>query len=472
MTAILNPPAALTTEQVAEAIPHLVWTAGPDGGGTYLNTRGTEYTGGPRRANYGWNWVSQIHPQDSQRAAAAYRDAVSTGSEYYDEFRIRRHDGVYLWHAFRASPLRDEHGAVRMWIGTATDIDDHKQLELALRHEQQEAAQALALLQAVGDAAPVGAKIVDRDMRILRINERLARVTGRSAEALVGCTVAESVPDVWPQLQDVYRRAFNGETINNVEITTRDSEGSARLLHWLGSYYPVRVNDEIVAVGNVAVDITERKELEKTLADTLAALVDTIAATVEARDPYTAGHQRRVADIAAAIAEELGLPCNEVEGIRTAASIHDLGKISVPAEVLSKPGRLSTAEFELIKQHPETGYAILSGIDFPWPLAEMIRQHHDRLDGSGYPRGLRGSEILLGARIIAVADVVEAMTAHRPYRPGYGVEAALTQLVRDQDSLLDRHVVDACTRVFDAGRLSSVWEGPRLEPASLQRGSR
>jgi PAS domain S-box-containing protein/putative nucleotidyltransferase with HDIG domain len=458
MTAKHNQRPALDTQKMAEAIPHLVWTARPDGAGTYLNAKGMQYTGSPRAANYGWNWVSQIHTEDAERATEAYKCAISTGTDYFDEFRIRRHDGVYRWHAFRASPVRDETGAIQMWIGTATDIENHKQLELSLRHEQEQAAQAVALLQAVGDAAPIGAKIVDRDMRIVRINGRLAHVTGRTPESLVGCTIAECVPDLWPQLGDVYRRAFDGETINNIEIAAPDRDRPGQSQYWLASYYPVRVNNEIVAVGNVVVDITERKETEKTLADNLSALVATVAATVEARDPYTAGHQRRVAEIAAAIAEELGVACKDVEGIRTAASIHDLGKISIPAEILSKPGRLSAAEFDLIKEHAETGYTILSGIEFPWPVAEMIRQHHERLDGSGYPRGLRGSEILLGARIIAVADIVEAMTAHRPYRPGYGTEVALKQLAHEQGALLDHDVVDACMRAFDAGRLAHVWD--------------
>lgn len=180
----------------------------------------------------------------------------------------------------------------------------------------------------------------------------------------------------------------------------------------------------------------------------LEATVEAIVATVESRDPYTAGHQRRVADLASAIAREMGLPADRVAGIGFGALIHDLGKIRVPDELLCKPTRLTRAEFEVIKMHPEVGYGIVKGIDFPWPIAGMIHQHHERLDGSGYPQGLRGEEILLEARILAVADTVEAMASHRPYRPGLGVGAALEEIERNCGGQYDVEVVRACLRLF------------------------
>jgi putative nucleotidyltransferase with HDIG domain len=262
------------------------------------------------------------------------------------------------------------------------------------------------------------------------------------------------VPELWQQLEPAYRRSLAGETVSNVQVSTWSEEGPARGRHWLASYYPVRVHGEIVGVGNVVAEITELKEARDTIARNLDALVDTIATTVEYRDPYTAGHQRKVAEMAAAIASELGLDAHEIDGIRTAASIHDLGKISIPSEILTKPGKLSSIEYELIKQHAEAGYNIVAGIDFPWPVAEMIRQHHERLDGSGYPHARRGHEILLGARIIAVADVVDAMSAHRPYRPGWGVAAALAQITAERATRLDADAVDACRHLFDTGRLA------------------
>jgi HD-GYP domain-containing protein (c-di-GMP phosphodiesterase class II) len=180
----------------------------------------------------------------------------------------------------------------------------------------------------------------------------------------------------------------------------------------------------------------------------LEGTVQSIAAMVDMRDPYTAGHQRRVADLAAAIASEMGLPAEQVHGIHLAATIHDLGKIQVPAEILSKPRRLTPVEYSLIKEHPSSGYDILKNIDFPWPIAQMVLQHHERLDGSGYPQGLKGEQILVEASIIAVADVVEAMSSHRPYRPGLGLDAALEEIRQGRGVHYPEAVVDACVRLM------------------------
>jgi putative nucleotidyltransferase with HDIG domain len=189
-------------------------------------------------------------------------------------------------------------------------------------------------------------------------------------------------------------------------------------------------------------------ESEQRLKDNLLESVSAVAAMVELRDPYTAGHQQRVAQIADAIARELNLPEEMIEGINIAGVVHDVGKISVPTEILSKPGKLNDPEFSLIKQHPEMGYEILKEIDFPWPIAEIIRQHHERQDGSGYPLGLVGDEVLKEARILAVADVIEAMASHRPYRPGLGIENALQEIERQRGTTLDSEVVDAALRLF------------------------
>ncbi len=144
----------------------------------------------------------------------------------------------------------------------------------------------------------------------------------------------------------------------------------------------------------------------------------------------------------------MDLPSDMIEGIRVAAVIHDIGKVSVPAEILSKPGKLTQNEFELIKDHAETGYDILKDVEFPWPIAEMIRQHHERLDGSGYPRGLKGNDMLMEARVIALADVVEAIASHRPFRPAHGIEVALDEIRKNRGILYDPEVVDACLRLF------------------------
>jgi len=194
-----------------------------------------------------------------------------------------------------------------------------------------------------------------------------------------------------------------------------------------------------------------KTKLVQDLRETVEGAIHTIATTVEGRDPYTAGHQTRVADLAAAIATEMGLASEQVEGIKMAGVIHDLGKVQVPAEILSKPGKISELEYKIIQTHSQVGFDLLKNIEFPWPIAQMVLQHHEMIDGSGYPQGLKGEEILLEARILAVADMVEAMSSHRPYRPALGIEKALNQIKQDKGTLLDPKVVDACLKIFKEG---------------------
>jgi len=206
---------------------------------------------------------------------------------------------------------------------------------------------------------------------------------------------------------------------------------------------------------SVARDITERKQAESQVRQGLErlnlALQGTVAAlanTVEIKDPYTAGHQRRVAQLTCAMARELGWSADRIEGIQVLCFLHDMGKIAVPAEILNKPGKISPNEFSLIKVHSQVGYDILKDIAFPWPVALGVLQHHERLDGSGYPSGLTAEEITPEAKILAVADVVEAMVSHRPYRPALGIEKALDEITQNRGNLYDPDAVDACIRLL------------------------
>ena len=209
------------------------------------------------------------------------------------------------------------------------------------------------------------------------------------------------------------------------------------------------------AVADVLAGIIEQKRTEEKLNQSVSILrtalggtIHAMALTVETRDPYTAGHQRRVSNLARAIATEMGLSQDQIEAVRIAGIVHDLGKISVPSEILSKPGGISLIEHSLIHTHPQAGFDILNSISFPWPIAQIVLQHHERLDGSGYPAGLKKDDILIEARVIAVADVVEAMASHRPYRPSRGIQLALEEITVNKDTLYDPKVVDACLRLF------------------------
>jgi len=225
---------------------------------------------------------------------------------------------------------------------------------------------------------------------------------------------------------------------------------------------PFRCNRILMSVANALhrrelkiANRAYRENLEQVVAERTCQLkkafdgiIHAIALTVEIRDPYTAGHQLRVAQLAFAIAKEMGLPEHQAEGIRIAGTVHDLGKISVPVDILSRPSQLTEMEFGIIKTHPETGYNILKDIEFPWPIAEIVLQHHERMDGSGYPQGLSGENIFLEARVLAVADVVEAMASHRPYRPALGQDKALEEIRQNRGILYDTVVVDACLELF------------------------
>ena len=211
------------------------------------------------------------------------------------------------------------------------------------------------------------------------------------------------------------------------------------------------VRDEkgkILYLEGLVTDITDRKksvdQLRKALVDTIQA----IASIVESRDPYTAGHQRRVADLAAAIAAEMGLSVELIEGLRMAGVIHDIGKVSVPSDILNMPRKLTDIEFSLIKTHAKSGYEMVKDIEFPWPIARMILEHHERINGSGYPNGLTGDKLLLESRILAVADVVEAMATHRPYRAALSLDVAMDEITKNRGVIYDPDAVDACLRLF------------------------
>ena len=215
------------------------------------------------------------------------------------------------------------------------------------------------------------------------------------------------------------------------------------------------------AAGDIALGLNSiemRRKLDKQTLDlkgkvkelkrAMDATIETMSKIVEAKDPYTAGHQQRVSQLATAIAKELNFSEDKIEGIRIASLIHDIGKIGLPTEILSKPNKLSDIEFSLIKEHSQIGYNILKSIDFSYPVAQIVFQHHERIDGSGYPQGLKDEDILLEARIVAVTDVVEAMSSHRPYRPALGIDKALEEISRNRGTLYDLKVVDACLKLF------------------------
>jgi PAS domain S-box-containing protein len=317
-----------------------------------------------------------------------------------------------------------------------------RRLENTLIELQRERDKSDKTLYAIGD----GVISVDPNGKILLIN--------RVAESLVGMDASEAMGR---QLEEVYVLRQGQENQGGEEGCILTSKG--------GNEYTVEevrtplaeMESDKSGIVIVFRDITERKranealQLQHTLDGLRKALNTTIqvmVSAVEARDPYTAGHQIRSADLSRAIATEMGLPQEKINGIRMAGSIHDIGKLSIPAEILSKPTKLSEIEFSLIKEHARRGFEMLKDVESPWPLAEIVYQHHERMDGSGYPRNLKGEEILIEARILTVSDVVEAMASHRPYRAGLGIDAALNEIEKNRGIFYDNAVADACLRLF------------------------
>ena len=293
--------------------------------------------------------------------------------------------------------------------------------------------------------------------RFLTVNPVLARIYGYGSPEEIIETVTDIGRQVYvkPNERNEFIRIMQEKgVITGFEVQLKRKDRST---FWasINARAVYDENGNVLYCEGTTEDITLRKKAEEKLTTTLESLhraigatIQVVVATVEARDPYTAGHQRRVTDLARAIAAELGLSSDRIEGIRMAGSMHDLGKISIPAEILSKPTKLTDIEFSFMKAHAQYGYEILKDVESPWSLAEIVLQHHERINGSGYPRGLKGNDILLEAHIIAVADVVESMASYRPYRPAKGIDAALEEIEKNKGILYDEQVVEVCLKLF------------------------
>ena len=333
-----------------------------------------------------------------------------------------------------------------------------KDLEMKVEERTTALLENEARLRAIFNAAKhVAFILIDRteEHMVIEFSPGAEHLFGYSHSEVIGQPVSMlSLSEdmiALPEIPDATKKEEVGFT-RELTLTRK----SGKELPALFTAYPIfGVNGEVSAVLVVAIDISERiraaNEIQKSMErwrKTLEGIVHAIALTLEMRDPYTAGHQQRVASLVTAIAEEMGFTEDGIEGARMAAMIHDIGKISVPAEILSKPGDITDIEFDMIKTHTRVGYDILQGIEFPWPIAQMVFQHHERINGKGYPLGLSGKEILLEAKILGVADVVEAMASHRPYRPSVGIEKALDEISKNRGILYDPEVVDACLKIF------------------------
>jgi len=367
-------------------------------------------------------------------------------------------------------------------VATYEDITLRKRAEEALKGSEER-------LRAILHGSPTPTFVINGAHRVIGWNRALEVLTGvRSGEVLdtenhsmalygekrptVADLLVDGAVDLTAEIRKWYGTRYRrSELLEEAFEATGPFTFPGREPRWL-HFTSAAVRDgggSLVGAVETMTDVSALKRAEEELQITVeklrkatAGIIRAIDLIVETRDPYTAGHQHQVARLAEAVAHEMGLPAEAAEAIYVAASIHDLGKIYVPAEILSKPGHISDIERGIIRTHPQVGYEILRSIDFPWPIAEIVLQHHERLDGSGYPRGLKDGDIRMEARILGLADVVESMGSHRPYRPTLGMERALAEIRKNRGTLYDAEVVDACLHLIEQGRFA--FEEPPGDP--------
>jgi PAS domain S-box-containing protein/putative nucleotidyltransferase with HDIG domain len=349
----------------------------------------------------------------------------------------------------------------------ADEITEHKQAEKALKVSDEK-------FTTIGTTANDSIIMIDNDNCISFWNNASERLFGFSEKEMHGKKIHETIiPNNFraghikgfKAFRDTGQGPIIGKTMEFAAIHKDGREFPIEL-----SLSAVKIKEKWNAIGIIR-NISERKQAEvhikqgiKKLKSTINGIIETLALTVEQRDPYTAGHQYRVSKLSCAIAEEMGLSENQIDGIRTAGVLHDIGKMRIPAEFLSRPGKLTKSEFDICKTHTHIGYDILKGIEFPWPIADIVNQHHEKLDGSGYHLGLSNGDIRIEARILCVADVVEAMASHRPYRPALGMDMALDEITMHKGVKFDSVVVDACLNVIKEKKF--VLEEPKVTEAS------
>ncbi|OGP50442.1 MAG: hypothetical protein A2Y79_05975 [Deltaproteobacteria bacterium RBG_13_43_22] len=390
------------------------------------------------------------HPDELEKDLDWVRRLKSGEIEYIDiQKRFIRKDGGFIWTHLTVHLIKNSEGLQIHFLPMILDITHQKISDQKLIESEER-------LRLAFENANDGVCLVDSRGKHIEVNNRMCELFGYTKEELKKMTVNDIThPEDRYISQEFIKRSLLGE--NGRAVFEK------RLIHKKGDLIWGRVSSSLVRdsqgtplyfISHIQ-DITLKKMSEEQvetnldkLRKAMGGIIQAMSLTVEAKDPYTSGHQRRVANLARTIAQEMGLSIDQVDSIRMSGAIHDIGKISVPSEILSKPSKLSDLEFSLIKNHPSVGYNILKDIDFAWPIAEITLQHHERINGSGYPKGISGKEILLEAKILAVADVVEAIASHRPYRPAHTIDVALNEITQNKGILYDPEVVTACLRVF------------------------
>jgi PAS domain S-box-containing protein/putative nucleotidyltransferase with HDIG domain len=351
------------------------------------------------------------------------------------ELEFLKQDGAAVWAEVSADFLRDGRGKPVGILGVTRDSTARREAAAALRESE-------ARFRHLFDQASDGFFVVSAENHFLDANAQGLAMLGYTRDELLQMNVADVLVRTERPRLDVEPKLMMAGQPHLAEWEHLRQDGSV----FMGEVSARKLNVQSYLA--IVRDLTERKQAEEKLLAAMVGSINSLAAAIEMRDPYTSGHQRGVAELACAMAREMGPDGERIRGIELGGILHDIGKISVPAEILAKPGKISDSEVAIIRQHPQRGYEILKTLESPWPLREMVLQHHERLDGSGYPSGLKEGEIVLEAKILAVADVVEAMASHRPYRPARGIDQALEEITRNKGVLYDPAVVEVCLKLF------------------------
>ncbi|MBM4300818.1 MAG: PAS domain S-box protein [Deltaproteobacteria bacterium] len=431
-------------------IPAVVFKGYIDGTVDFFDHKIEEMTGYARKdfESRQRKWTELVFEEDVEEVKLAFVQGLKTDKSYVREYRIRNRQNNFIWIQERSQIVCDQSGKIQYVSGIFFDITSPKQAEEARQEGER-------FLSSIFSSILDGISVIDLNFNIVQVNATMEKWY-QQALPLVGNKCYEVYQGRSEPCQPcpAYRTMLTGEPHFDT-IPRKGADG--RSVDWSDVHafpWMSKTTGKMRGVIKYIRDITCRVNAEQTVEESLINLqkalngtVKALANTLESKDPYTAGHQRRVVQLACALAQELGESPHYIEGMRVMGFLHDLGKIAVPGEILSKPSRLSEYEFDLIKIHPQAGYDILKEIDFPWPVALAVVQHHERLDGSGYPYGLSGHDIIMEAKILAVADVVEAMASHRPYRPALGLNQAMAEISQQQGVLYDPEVVNACLRL-------------------------
>jgi PAS domain S-box-containing protein/putative nucleotidyltransferase with HDIG domain len=365
------------------------------------------------------------------------------------EYKLLKKDGREFDGELKSSDVRNKSNEIEFAVATVTDVTWRKQAERALKASEVRFRQFF-------ESEPSYCYMVSPEGLILDINKAALKATGYEKNELIGKSITILyAPESLSRQQKLFVRWEEHGIVTDEEVTILTKSGKRRtVLHSVDTVKDG--NGKVIHSVSVMKDITDQKLSVVKLMESLKSTIKAIGSITEVSDPYTWGHQQRVTRLASAIATEMGLSQSTNDGLSLACAVHDIGKIYVPAEILIKPGSLNKLEFEIMKTHATVGYDILKNIEFPWPIARIVSQHHERENGSGYPASLTGDKILIESKILGVADTVEAMSSHRPYRPAKGIEAALKEIVDQKGILYDPGVVDACLKLFKEKDFSFV----------------